>query len=88
MMINSEEKKIKGEEYHEIKGEPGLCGVCNHTKCHSFSDWDITAAFEGIATGRGFDVGLSYNIIFHLSSSQSRLHLSQAISALDEVRSL
>lgn len=27
MMINSEEKKIKVEEYHNLKGEPGLCGV-------------------------------------------------------------
>lgn len=45
------------------------------------------AAFEGVATGRGFDVGLSNNI-FHLSSSLSWLHLSQAISVLDEVRFL
>lgn len=59
----------------------------NLTKCHSFSDWTIMAAFEGVATGRGFDVGLSNNI-FHLSSSLSWLHLSQAISVLDKVCSL
>lgn len=27
MMINLEEKKIKVEEYHNLKGESGLCSV-------------------------------------------------------------
>ncbi len=27
MMINSEEKKIKGEEYHERKREAGVWGI-------------------------------------------------------------
>lgn len=55
---------IEGEECQEIKGEAGLCHVYVITQNTSFHDWDITAAFEGAATGHHFDVGLSYNAIF------------------------
>lgn len=73
--IKSEgKKKIKGEEYHERKREAGVWGVCVITqKCHSFSDLDIMAAFEGAATGCSFDVGLPYSVTFqffhHLTPS-------------------
>lgn len=35
-------------------------------KSHSFTDWDIMAAFEGTATGCGFDVGLPYSVTFQI----------------------
>jgi len=27
----------------------GVQSLCNHTKCLSFTDWDVMAAFEGVA---------------------------------------
>lgn len=42
--------------------------LCNHTKCHSFTDWDIMAAFEGAATGCRFDVGPPYSVTFRFLS--------------------